>query len=541
MKTRSCLRWLWRCSRGVRTGIFLSSLAGVLHVAVSMAFIWFSKSLVDAVTRDPDSSLVFGVAGMALCLLLQILFNALESRITAKTDVQIKNRLRQTLFDSLMESRWDGKEAFHSGDTLNRMMDDVRTIAEALCKAVPSVIVAVIQFVAAFCFLFLMSPLLAWLIPGLMLLMFIFSRRYLSKMRQMNGDIRKTEGSMHSMIQENLQHRVLIHTLEQEDRQSGSLAQTMDNLFAQVLDKTDYSIKVRSFMQAGFSMGYASAFLWGVFGIRAGSVTFGMMTSFLQLVGQIQRPMMNLSRQFPYLVNSLTSVERLEELLSLPKEDSGEPQRLHGPVGVRIEDLTYAYPSSSEAVFSHYSHDFAPGSMTALTGETGVGKSTLMRLMLGLLHPDKGSITLYDSDDSYPASSLTRCNIVFVPQGNTLMSGSVRDNLLLGDPQASEAQMREVLHLAAADFVLELPDGLDTICGERGSGLSEGQAQRIAIARALLRKGGLLLLDEPTASLDSETETTLLARLSTYAHGHTLIIVTHRPAALSLCKNVVHL
>ena len=179
--------------------------------------------------------------------------------------------------------------------------------------------------------------------------------------------------------------------------------------------------------------------------------------------------------------------------------------------------------------------------MTALTGETGVGKSTLMRLMLGLLHPDKGCITAYDSDDSYPASSLTRCNIVFVPQGHTLMSGSVRDNLLLGDPQASEEQMREVLHLAAADFVLELPDGLDTICGERGSGLSEGQAQRIAIARALLRKGGLLLLDEPTASLDSETETTLLARLSTYAHGHTLIIVTHRPAALSLCKNVVHL
>ena len=541
MRTRECLGWLWRSSRGVRGGIFLSSVAGVMHVGVSMAFIWFSKNLVDAVTQSPGESLIPGVVGMVLCLVFQIAFSAIESRVTAKTEVRIKNRLRQNLFDSLMESRWDGKEAFHSGDTLNRMMDDVRTIAEALAKAVPSVIVAVVQFVAAFCFLFLMSPVLAWLIPGLMLLMFFFSRSYLSKMRRLNREIRQTEGDMHSMIQENLQHRVLIHTLEQEERQSGTLSNTQDMLYGQVLGRTDYSIRVRSFMQAGFSTGYASAFLWGVFGIRAGTATFGMMTSFLQLVGQIQRPMMNLSRQFPYLVNSLTSVERLEELLALPKEESGEPQRLDGPVGVRIQDLTYAYPDATEAVFSHFSCEFTPGTLTALTGETGAGKSTLTRLVLGLLHPQSGSVTLYDSKTSFRASSLTRCNVVYVPQGNTLLSGSVRDNLLLGDPQADEEQMREVLHLAAADFVFALPDGLDTICGERGSGLSEGQAQRIAIARALLRKGGLLLLDEPTASLDAETEQTLLRRLSGHAHGRTMIIVTHRPAALELCNFIVHL
>ena len=307
------------------------------------------------------------------------------------------------------------------------------------------------------------------------------------------------------------------------------------------MDRTDYSIFARSMVQIGFAAGYAAAFLWGVFGIRNGVATFGMMTAFLQLVGQIQRPIMNLSRQFPSFINSLTSAERLSEITSLPSEDKGESVLLGQKIGISFEDVTFAYPDSYVPVLSDFSCNFTPGTTTALVGETGVGKSTMMRLMLALLSPDKGRVRFYSDDSSVEASPQTRCNIIYVPQGNTLMSGTIRENLLLGNPVATEEELRAVLHLAAADFVLELPDGMDTLCGENGTGLSEGQAHRICIARSLLRKGGILLLDEPTAALDPQTEEILLKRLLGSSAGRTVIIVTHRESAISSCENVVRL
>ena len=307
------------------------------------------------------------------------------------------------------------------------------------------------------------------------------------------------------------------------------------------MHKTNYSIFTRSFVQAGFAAGYASAFLWGVFGIMKGTASFGMMTAFLQLVGQVQRPIMNLSRQLPALINSLTAAERLTEISAVPKEKKGESKMFGKSVGIRVENIKYSYPDSSVLIFDGYSHDFKPGDVTALVGETGVGKSTLMRLVLGLIEPQEGKVTLYGSLGEGAAGSDTRCNIVYVPQGNTLMSGTIRDNLLLGDPAASDQMLTDALHLAAADFVMSLPDGLDTRCGEKGAGLSEGQAQRIAIARAFLRKGGIMLLDEPTASLDPETERTLLERLISNVDGRTILIITHREAALEMCNSVVRL
>lgn len=540
MKTRECIEWLWRASGGVRLRVLVCSIVGGLHVAASLAFVWVCKSLIDAVTTDAGEPLTWYIVAMAGCMLMQTILSAVETRVTSHADILLKNRLRHKLFSGLMESRWDGKESFHTGDSLNRVMEDVRVAGESITKSVPAVIISAVQFVAAFLFLFAMNRDLAWVIPGLMLAMLLISRSYIRKMRKMNRDIRTTESSMQSLMQESLQHRVVIHTLEKTPYITDSLADQQEDLRGQVMDKTDYSIFARSMVQIGFAAGYAAAFLWGVFGIRNGTATFGMMTAFLQLVGQIQRPIMNLSRQLPSLINSLTSAERLTEVSSLPAEQKGESIDLGPSVGVRFDDVSYTYPDVASPVFAGLRHDFRPGTATAVVGETGAGKSTMMRLMLALLTPDKGRVTLY-SDQEVPASPQTRCNIVYVPQGNTLMSGSIRDNLLLGDPSASDEELWNVLHLAAADFVSELPEGLDTMCGEKGAGLSEGQAQRVCIARSLLRKGAVLLLDEPTASLDPQTEETLLRRLSDSAAGRTLILVTHREAAASLCDEVVRL
>lgn len=536
MRTRECIKWLWRASDGVRWRIMLNSLIGILYVASSLAFVWVCKGLVDLVTSGTSESLTFHIICMASCLLLQVVLTAVEQRVTNYSDIQLKNTLRHSLFKRLMESRWNGKENFHTGDTLNRVMEDVRVVSESVTKSVPSVVVAIVQFAAAFLFLFSLAPGLAWAIPGIMVVALLISRSYISRMRKLTKDIRTVEGNMQAHMQESLQHRLVIHTLERTPYVSDTLAGQQEELRGQVMNKTGYSIFARALIQIGFSAGYAAAFLWGVYGIRSGAATFGMMTAFLQLVGQLQRPIMNLSRQISPLINSLTSAERLSEIEAQPLEETGESCWLGDSVGVRFDGVDYSYPDGGRKIISGFTHDFIPGTTTALLGETGAGKSTLMRLMLGLLSPDRGDVVLYGSA-SVPASAATRCNIVYVPQGNTLMSGTIRENLLLGDPDASDEMLADALYLAAADFVADLPDGLDTLCGEKGSGLSEGQAQRICIARSLLRKGGLLLLDEPTSALDTETEELLLTRLTSNLGGRTMIIVTHRTATADLCNS----
>ena len=541
MRTAECIRWLWKASDGVRGHVAGSALLGGLHVCASMGFVWICKQLIDRATSGHGEDILLYIVLMVGCMLLQVIFAAAEQHVASLSDVVLKNKLRHKLFTRLMESRWNGKEAFHTGDTLNRVMEDVRVVAEAITKSVPAAITAGVQFIAAFAFLFMLEPGLAWAIPGIMLVMLILSKSYVRRMRRLTKDIRTTESGMQSLMQESLQHRLVIHTLERTPYVSDTLSGQQDDLKEQVMDKTGYSIFTRSLIQIGFSAGYAAAFLWGVFGIMSGTATFGMMTAFLQLTGQIQRPIMNLSRQLPPLINSMTSSERLAEIEAQPSEVTGTPCNLGESVGIRFEDVTYAYPDSRRTIIERRTCDFKPGSTTALIGETGAGKSTMMRLMLALLYPAKGKVIMYNDATEVEASPQTRCNIVYVPQGNTLMSGTIRENLLLGDPSASDSQLDEVLYLAAADFVKDLPEGLDTLCGERGSGLSEGQAQRIAIARSLLRKGGILLLDEPTSALDTQTEETLIQRLTSQLNGRTMIIVTHREATAALCCNILKL
>jgi ABC-type bacteriocin/lantibiotic exporter with double-glycine peptidase domain len=294
-------------------------------------------------------------------------------------------------------------------------------------------------------------------------------------------------------------------------------------------------------MGCAFGLGYLTAFIWGGLQLRAGAITFGVMTSFLQLVGQIQHPVMQLLNLVPQVIHSTASIDRLIELENL--ESESDASTLHPTLqGIKFNNVSFKYAGGDRQILSDFTHDFRPGTKTALMGETGIGKTTLFRLMLGFISPQSGSISLYGKDGtSMPAAATTRPDFVFVPQGNTLMSGTIRFNLQVAKPEASDQELQQALHTACADFVQELPDGLDTMLGERGSGLSEGQAQRIAIARGLLRPGSILLLDEISSSLDAPTEAELYTRLFKAYPQKTMIFITHRQAVTSLCDETLTL
>ena len=540
------IRWFMKAVRPYWLQLTVMMLCHILLAGCAIGFVYVSKKLVDvavALLAGTGSHSEFGLwaACMVGIVFSRIFFNALRSYLQTTTEIKLKNGLRRRIFDILLHLQSDGGARHHSGDVLNRMQEDVRVVSSVFAGSLPNLAGTLLQFAAAFIFLISLDARLALLI-ALIVPAGIFIGRFITgRIRKLTLDIRKSDSQVQSHLQESLQHITLLQSLEHTVSSASALDGLQTELYGNELRRTKFSVISRICMSLALQAGHVIAFLWGVTGISHGTVTYGMMTAFLQLVGQIQRPLLEMSTQIPSIIHATASIDRIMELEALPREEETEPYFVKGTVGVKIEDVSFTYPDSSREVLKNFDFDFKPGSRTAIVGPTGVGKSTLIRIMLSLLRPQKGRVTLYSSSDAAEASPATRCNLVYVPQGNSLFSGTVRDNLLMGNPDATEDQLCDVLRIAAADFVLELPAGLDTQCFESGAGLSEGQAQRIAIARALLRPGSVLLLDEFSSALDAETETALLERLTSRLPDHTMIFITHREKIIDYCDSVLKL
>ena len=536
------LRWIFKALRPCGWSVAGMMLCHLLLTCCSLSFVYVSKKMVDGAVAVFDgsaetSSLGIWAAAMAGIIVVRILLNALRSYLQAKTDVKMRNRLRARMFDVLLHLQNDGGERRHTGDLLNRVLEDVRVVSSTIAVSLPNLFGASLQFVAALAFLLWLDIRLAVVIALVVPVGVLGGRFVARRVRKMTHDIRNTDSKVQSHLQESMQNLTVLQTMEYTDASSSSLGDLQSALYTNEIRRARFSIFSRIIISLTLSAGHAVAFIWGAYGISTGAVTFGMMTAFLQLVGQIQRPLMELSQTIPGMLHALASVDRIIEIEDLPSEKADESVMLEGAVGVRLENVCFAYPDSVSDVLSDFSYDFAPGSRTAIVGPTGVGKSTLIRLLLSLLHQRSGEISLYSADGvvNVPVSAATRRNLVYVPQGNSLFSGTIRDNLLVGNPDATKQQMLEALHTAAADFVQELPYGIDTQCFEKGAGLSEGQAQRIAIARALLRPGRILLLDEFSSALDAQTETLLLERLTATRSDRTMIFITHRDRVIDFC------
>ncbi len=523
-------------SKTLRWRMVVSVAIGLVRIAASLCFVWASKHLVDIATKVSNDSLGRGIALFIGILLVQIVTIIFANWWNAYTSVKAQNHLRNELFGHVLRSRWAGRERYLSGDIVNRLENDIRITADLLTDSFPGIIITVIQLLAASIYLLTLAPNLLWVLVILMFAAVIGSKMFFRQLRKIMADIRARDSEVQQLMQESLQHRVLVLTLSRVERIMDRFGWLQTDIEDKTRKRLNYNAVARGFMLFGFQAGHAAAFLWGVFGIAAGTVTYGMMTAFLQLVGQVQRPIAELGRQIPTFIRAVTSIERLMDLEDMEEEPASEAIALPGAPEVVVSNLTYSYPDLSRPVLKDFSCHFKGGSFNVIAGPTGIGKSTLINLILGLLQPVNGQITV----DGHPAGSALRGNFMYVPQGNSLLSGTIRSNLLLAAPEATEDEIREVLDLAIANFVFDLPEGLDTPCGEIGSGLSEGQAQRIAIARALLHQGGVLILDESTSALDSDTETHLLENLYHRYHGKkTILFISHREAALQFADAIV--
>ena len=537
--TAEIFRWLWRAWRGNRLQAVLNATVGLLDVVVSLASVWAVQHAIDVASHVRPGSIFWAVALMGGLILCDFALNISAVWIRNLLGIKAQNRMQQRMLDRMLRSEWHGRERLHSGDVLNRLEFDVSNVVTFLTETIPSTLSTLALFVGAFCYLCSMDWRLALLIVFMIPLFVLVSKVYVRQMRKLTRQVRDSDSKVQSVLQETIQHRMLIKTLESDATMVSRLENTQRELRHKVVRRTAFSVFSNLVLNFGFALGYLVAFAWAALRMSRHTLTFGGMTAFLQLVNKIQSPARQLTKLVPAFVSVFTAAERLMELEEDPLEEQGDPILLPPPCGLRLNNVSYAYDAADGNVIEQLSFDFTPGSCTAVLGETGAGKTTLVRLLLALLHPQQGSIEIYDRQGRRMAlSPLMRANFVYVPQGNTLMSGTIRDNLRLGRLSATDEEMHEALHQSCADFVFDLPDGLDTYCTEQGGGLSEGQAQRIAIARALLRNRSIMLFDEATSALDPETERKLLQNILT-RHDKTVIFITHRTAVIDYCDQTL--
>lgn len=533
--------WFLRQVKIIKAQVLIRIVAGLTQVGFGLLLVWLCRRFIDYVIWKGDiikETIVLFAVIAVLIGLRQVVYY-----FTNMAEVIEQNAIRKRLFGLVLGRRlYADAHALHSGDVSQRLDRDISEVVKIATSVLPGMVVTSVQLVGAFFLMHSIDSVLAWSLVVLTPVVVVCAKYLSHRLKQMTLDIRQEESRIQMLIQETVEHELTIKSLQGERTVASRVDGMQQKLQSLISRRVRFTLISRLLISLTFSFGYFGAFVYGAIQLRHGLITFGVMTAFLQLVNQIQSPIMTLLGMIPQIIHSAASVDRLQEIECMEQEERQtlvEEQILTPPLGIRLMDVSYHYPDSQEQILSQFSHDFLPGSSTALLGETGRGKTTLLRLLSGVLSPQEGTVELYDHAGHLVKGASMRRYLIYITQGNTLMSGSIRDNLLLGQVDASEKEMQQALHAAMADFVFQLPQGLDTLIGEHAIRLSEGQAQRIAIARGLLRKGSVMLLDEVSSALDVRTEKELFDRMFSAYPNRTIICVTHRPEAAERCGEVL--
>lgn len=516
----------------------------LLNIVVSLLYIVIattSKKLIDStVAQDAKRAIIYGVLFAAI-LFGQIIIHAITVTKRNKLSILLTNQLQKDFMKRYYSLNWQSVSRFHSGDILTRFTTDIANITDACVSLFPRIVALSLKLVAAFYILFIFDKSLALLAFFLSPLSALFSWLVGRKIKKMQTAILTAESNYNSYLNETIQNFLIIKTFEHEKSSLKKVRYHQNNLINLIMKSTRFSAIQNIFLGIGSKFGFFLGLSWGAYRISTQSISYGTFAAFLQLVGQVQEPIEYLARSLPKMMLTITSAERLMALEELESDAVNLPPNPidFKPTGLLFEGVNFHYDASKD-ILNNINLSVKPGKIVALVGSSGEGKTTLFRLVLSLIKPIKGALSLeLDDGSSIPISSNTRAYFTYVPQGNTLFSGSIWDNLKIGDPSATEAEMVEALLLACAwTFVEKMPNGIYTVIGEHGVGLSEGQAQRICIARAFLRKAPILLLDEATSALDGETEKEILENILKLNPPRTCLAITHRKTIFDICDDI---
>ena len=534
-------RWFIANASGIWLNVIVRILSGLVQTALSLMVVWLSKRLIDGATSGTTDDMTKMACMIAVAVVTGVGLRQLNQYLANQAMILKVAGLRLSLFGKLFRRRLFEERQLHSGDVTSRMAKDIDTVSETLAVTLPQVVETTARLIGAFLLMRWFDSRLAWALVLITPIAIAIGKFLSHTLRRITLRIREDESRILAKIQESIELNAVLRSLQGERWMQDKVEELQDSQTANFMHRSRVMAISRFALGCTFGLGYMLAFVWGAYGLRSGAITFGVMTSFLQLVGQIQHPILTLIGALPSIIYSTASIDRLEELAQADEElsDNGESISDSELIGIRMDDVTFRYAKGDREVVDHFTHDFRPGSKTVILGTTGAGKTTLFRLILSFIKPDSGMVTFYGDGFSHVADRSTRAHVVVVPQGNTLISGTIRNNLLVAKPDASDDELRIALHTACADFVFDLPESLDTVLAEHGGGLSEGQAQRIAIARGLLRPGSVLLLDEISSALDEATEKELFSRLLHSRPKTTMLLITHRPNVASLCDERV--
>lgn len=533
--------WIYLRSKKYLPLIFIMSGIAAVDSLSYVALALISKNILDTATSSVNGSFLTSSLLLFIVIAVQIVLLFAHNLLSTYTNAKLTISIRNYLFSLVSRKKYSKISNYHSGDLLNRFTSDTNVVVNGIVSMVPSITSMVARIIGGVSALIVLNWQIAIIILVLGVLVPAVGRMINKRYKALHKKCQETEGEARSFLQECIENIVVIKTFVSEAPFSAKLEKIMNQNYKYKIKRAKISTVINLSLYYFFTIGYYCILIWGANKIAGGFITYGTLMAFLQLISQLRAPLQNISGIMPRYYSTIASAERLMEIETgeddLPPVDKDKLEKIASEFsGLRVDDITFAY--NKETVLENCSFEAEKGKITAITGESGSGKSTIFKLILGLYRLEKGAITV---NDGIKLDTSLRGLFAYVPQSNMVLSGTIRESITLCNDNVSEEDIIKAAKAAEIyDLIKSMPDGFDTVISERGGGLSEGQAQRISIARALLTQAPILLLDEATSALDEKTETKVLANIKAM-NDKTVLFVTHRNTSLKVCDKIIHI